>query len=710
MAHSDPVGRVDETAASMLEALFTQSPIGLHLFDTDLRVLRVNTATPFMRTMSQDEFRGRPLRDVYRLIDADDVEDLLRRVLDTGIPLRRHMIRAYVEDAAQERTFEVSALRLEDGDHCVLGVAVTAVDVTERERADARTKILDVVRRNVGSTLDPAVIGEELASAVVPAFADVAIVEVVDAVIRGDDPPPAPLPTGTFVMRTAFRGGSGWPAREQSVGDVRRLAGPSPMTQALADLRPRVVQLDPDTPWLAVDRALADAIRSARAHSLLVVPLTLRDAVLGIVSLYRTEHSPAFDDNDRALALELATHTALCIDNARRYTREHTIAATVQRRLLPRRPEAQAWLETAYLSVTGADPGAWYDTTALSSARTAVVVGKASGRGLNAAAAMGQLRTAVRSLSAFDLSPDELLARLHDTAGRLAAERARLPLGDPLRHEVLTADCAYAVHDPLTGVCTLSAAGNLAPLVVRPDGAVSPYRSVGPNRSVSVLDVPAGPRLGSSEGAPFAAVEADVPAGSVLVFTSDPLLTAYLAEFPGPLAAPADYADRPLQDLCDALVYALPAGMGVHDAAVIVARTRAFPSHRFAAWPLDPDPATVAVARRDTRRQLGTWGLQGETADNTQLIVSELVTNAIRHGTPPLELRLIHDRTLTCEVRDAGSAAPHLRHAGMVDEGGRGLFITAQLAQAWGTRFTTPGKTIWAEQAMSEAAEPERSA
>lgn len=697
MADRDPGGRADEAAALMLEALFTQSPLGLHLIDTDLRVLRVNTATPLMRNVSMDDLRGRPVREVYGLVD-DDVEAVLREVLDTGIPVRERIVRTRVEGAAQERNFEVSALRLESSQGSVLGVAVTAVDVTERERGLARTRMLDVVRERVGRTMDPALIGEELAASVVPAFADAAVVDVVDAVLRGDDPPLAPPPTGTLVIRTALRGTGTRPPHARSLGDVRRLAGPTPFTQALTDLSPRVVQLQQDdTSWLDADRALAEAIRSSGAHSLLVVPLTLRDAALGIVSLYRTGHSPPFDEEDRAFAVELATHTALCIDNARRYTREHTIAATVQRQILPRRPEAHAWLETAYLSLTGADPGAWYDTTTLSSARTAIAVGGVSGRGVHAATIMGQLRTAVRSLSVFDLTPDELLARLHDTARRLAAERAHLPLGDPLRKEALTADCVYAVHDPLTGTCTMAAAGRLAPLVVRPDG------------TVCLSGAPAGPRLGSAEGAPFAAVEFDVPAGSVLVFASDPLLTSYLAEFPGPLAAVSHYADRALQELGDALVYALPADLGVGDAAVIVARTRTFPADRFAAWPLDLEPAAVADARRRTRRQLAAWNVDDETAYNIQLIVSELVTNAIRYGRPPLELRLIHDRTLTCEMRDAGSAAPHLRHAGTVDEGGRGLFIIAQLAQAWGTRFGTRGKTIWAEQALPGDAGPKGS-
>ena len=685
MAHGAAGRLPEETAVSMLDALFDQAPIGLHLLDAELRVVRVNTATPAMRGMAGDAPAGRPAREVYDMVDAD-VEPLLRKVLDTGVPLVRHIVPARVDGVPQH--YEVTALRLRNPHGKVLGVAVAVVDVTDSERTRARARVLDAVRVRVGRTLDPTATGEELVAAVVPEFADVAIVEVVDAVIRGDDPPLAPLPPGTPLMRTAFRSSRTSSPQAHPVGDVCGLPAPTPFTQALADLRPRAVELDGTAPWLSVDPARAEAIRSSKAHSLLVVPLALRDAALGVISLYRAGPSPAFDAGDLELAVELAAHTALCIDNARRYTREHTVAATVQRQLLPRRPETQSSLEAAYLTLTGVDPGAWYDTIALSSARTALVVGSVSGRALNAAAAMGQLRTAVRSLAAFDLPPDELMARLHATAGHLAAERAGLPLGDPVRREALTADCVYAVHDPLSSTCTLAAAGALTPLVVRPDA------------TVVLPTAPAGPRLGTAPDAPFAATEIDVPDGSVLVFTSDPLLTSYLSEVSGPLPSAPHFRDRPLQDLCDALVYALAAGPGIGAAAVIVARTRAFPPDRRASWPLDSSPAAVAVARRRTREQLAAWGLDGETADDTQLIVSELVTNAVRYGTAPIGLRLIHDRTLTCEVRDAGSASPHLRHAGVVEEGGRGLFITAQLAQAWGTRYTASGKTIWTEQTL----------
>ncbi|MEU7378008.1 SpoIIE family protein phosphatase [Streptomyces albidoflavus] len=686
MSNAEPSPGVDNAPASMLEALFTSSPIGFHLLDTHLRVVRSNTAA---HDVPPEDLVGRPVHDLFDVIEDNDLEALLGRVLDTGVPLEGHIVRAVTgADPTRAHHFEVTAIRLENQQRHVLGLGVTAIDVTERERAHAGAQVLDAVRRRVGRTLDPAVTGDELAKAVVPEFADIAVVEVVDSVMRGDDPPLAPLLPGTPLMRTAFRSRHADPPQAHPVGDVRLLPDPTPFTQALTDLLPRVVPLDPSVPWLPTDRPRADAIQSARAHTLLVAPLALRDAALGLVSLYRTGQSPPFDESDRKLAGELTAHTALGIDNARRFVREHAVAATVQRQLLPRRPHTHTSLETAYLSLTGADPGAWYDTIALSSARTALVVGNVSGRGLNAAATMGQLRTVIRALPAFDLAPDELLARLHDTAAGLATERANLPLGDPLRRNPLTADCVYAIHDPLTGTCAMAAAGHLTPVVVHPD------------QTLTVPDPPTGPILGSTEGAPFAAVSFEVPAGSVLVFTSDPLLTAYLAQCSRPLEAAREYADRPLNELCDALVYALPKGLGAGDAAVIVARTRPFPPDRAIAWQLDPDPTSVSVARGLTRKQLSTWRVDDETAFNTQLIVSELVTNAVRYGAPPIELRLIRDGILTCEVRDAGQAGPNLRHAKTVDEGGRGLFIAAQLAHAWGTRYPPKGKTVWTEQVL----------
>ncbi|WP_231573682.1 PAS domain-containing protein [Streptomyces sp. e14] len=288
MVHGDPGRPVDETSAAMLQALFTSSPVGLHLLDPDLRVVRLNTATPATRGVAPDDVVGRPIRDVYRMVEGNEAEIVLQDVLETGEPLWQHIIRARIKgEEPEHRYFEITALRLEGGDHKVLGLAVTVIDVTERELSRSRAEVLDAVRRQVGRTLDPAVTGSELVSALVPEFADVAIVEVVDSVIRGDEPPPAPMPPGTPLMRTAFRSGEAHPPQAFPVGEVRRLPAPTPFTQALSDLRPRVVPLRPGAPWMPVDPARTEAMHSSRSHTLLVVPLALRDAVLGLVSLYR---------------------------------------------------------------------------------------------------------------------------------------------------------------------------------------------------------------------------------------------------------------------------------------------------------------------------------------------------------------------------------------------------------------------------------------
>lgn len=133
------------------------------------------------------------------------------------------------------------------------------------------------------------------------------------------------------------------------------------------------------------------------------------------------------------------------------------------------------------------------------------------------------------------------------------------------------------------------------------------------------------------------------------------------------------------------------------DVALLLARTRTLGADQVAAWDIASEPEAVAGARRYAVEQLAAWGLD-DSAFITELIVSELVTNAIRYGRPPVRLRLIHDRSLVCEVSDASGAAPHLRRARLSDEGGRGLMLVAQLAQRWGTRHTGEGKIIWTEQ------------
>ncbi|MFF3463914.1 SpoIIE family protein phosphatase [Streptomyces sp. NPDC002619] len=688
MAQKEAISPVE--GAAVLEALFHQSPTGLLILDTELRILRINLTRPALHEAPPEQITGRYLTDVYDLSAPGEVEAMLHGVLESGAPVRGRLVGVRPKSApGPEYLFSVSASRLEGPQGRIWGVLAEMLDVTEREKVAARLRVLGSVREQVGRTLDVVATCEELVQAVVPDLADIAVVEVVDAVVRGEDPPLSPLGREVPLRRAAF-GHSGGKEQIQAhpVGDVRALPFPTPHAQTLADLKPRLVALGPDTPWLAaVPPRVAEAIRASGAHSLITAPLTLRGTVLGLLSLYRTDRSDLYDEDDVTLALAAAAHTALCIDNARRYTREHTIASTVQRHLLPPRPASRTTVETAHLHVPSqAGGGGGYDTFALSGARTALVVGECVGQGIHAATTMGQLRTAIHSLAALDLEPDELLARLNDTTISLAQERAALPTGDPMHRQPLTGSCAYAVYDPLAQTCTIALAGHPPPVIAHPDGRTE------------IPHLPAGPPLGSAEGPPFAATTISVADGSVLAFYTASLL--HTSPSPDTLQRVLAHPDRPLQDLCDDVLYRLRNDTGHGDVILLLARTHAFPADQIAEWHLDHHPKAVATARAHAQQQLTLWGVDEETSYTTEMIVSELVTNAVRYGTPPLRLQLIKDRTLTCEVNDSSYSAPRLRHAKTIDEGGRGLFIVAQLAQNWGVRYSLDGKTVWAEQTL----------
>ncbi|WP_326605507.1 SpoIIE family protein phosphatase [Streptomyces sp. NBC_01800] len=685
---AEPTGgtHVDGISASVIEALFTQSPIGLHILDPELRVVRVNMATRALHGVPPESLLGRTLMEAYPFSDPAAEETVARRVLQRGLPVLDRLVRVRLPaDHGRERVFSASTFRLQDARGAVLGLAISTVDVTDRDRAHAHTAVLARVRESVGQSLDVVTTCQEAADVLVPAYADILVVEVVDEVVRGEDPPVGPLSRDVPLRRAAFRSRVVEPVHP--VGDVRTAPYATPFGQALSDLRPRLVELTAESAWLAADPPRAEAIRASGAHSLITAPLTLRGTVLGLMSLYRCGQTELYGEDDVDLSLELAAHTALCIDNARRFTRERTIAATTRRRLLPQGPSPQPAVDTAWLRLP-ADLGAsWFDTIALPGARTALVTGNATGQGISAATTMGQLRTAIHALAALDLEPDELLARLHDTTGRLAEERAALPPADPLHNETLTASCIYGVYDPITRICTIARAGHPAPIVVQPDG------------TTHVCDVPASPLLGCAEDMPRASASLELDEGSILAFYTATLLPEAEKD-PGLLRSVLSRSDRSLQSLCDDVVYALGNDPPRGDAALLLARTSGIAPDHVATWRLTPDATAPGEARALARRRLTDWGLDEETVFTAELIVSELATNAVHYGAPPVQLRLILERTLTCEITDAGSSAPHLRHAPVVDEGGRGLFIVSQLAHQWGTRYSQNGKTIWAEQSL----------
>ncbi|WP_229702663.1 amino acid permease [Streptomyces albiflavescens] len=380
-------------------------------------------------------------------------------------------------------------------------------------------------------------------------------------------------------------------------------------------------------------------------------------------------------------------------------TRGHAVALKLQRSLLPRHLPRHAAVDSAsrYLPADSGSGvgGDWYDVIPLSGTRVGLVVGDVRGHGLRAAATMGRLSTGVRVLARLDLSPDELLSRLDDLVEQTAHEdRVGHGLGRlrPHADQALGVTCLYAVYNPVFGKCSLARAGDSVLAVVEPHTGVVDYP-----------ELPPGPPLGIG-GPPYQSTELELPPGSLVALFTDGLLQATdgrgagLAQLSHVLAGDR----KSLEELCDRAVATLLPGPVDVDATLLMVRTRLLDRNQFAQWEVPPDPAAVATIRTAVSKQLRDWELDDLTF-TSELIVSELVTNAIRYVGGPIQVRVIRDRTLICEVSDTGHTSPNLRHAASDDEGGRGLFIIAQMTHHWGTRYTPTGKTIWTDQDLPPA-------
>jgi serine phosphatase RsbU (regulator of sigma subunit)/anti-sigma regulatory factor (Ser/Thr protein kinase) len=555
--------------------------------------------------------------------------------------------------------------------------------------ARRRLELLHDASVRIGTTLDVTRTATELAEVTVPRFADFTAVDLPDSVLVGDEP--GPLGADSLLRRIAL-GAVHEESHLFSVGDPVRYVPSTPQARSL-EARQSVLEpvLAEAGGWIAQDPTRLERALAAGIHSLITVPLRARGATLGVVSFYRSEKPVPFEEDDLHLAQELAGRAATCIDNARRYTREHNTALALQRSLLPRGRSEQSAVEVAYryLPAQAGVGGDWFDVIPLSGARVALVVGDVVGHGLHAAATMGRLRTAVQNFCSLDLPPDDLLTHLDDLVGRLdrgegwAVENTQADSG------IVGATCLYAVYDPVSRRCTLTRAGHPLPAVVAPDG------------SVEFVDLPSGPPLGLG-GMPFETIELELAEGSQLVLYTDGLIEDRHRDIDSGLAKLRTVlacADRPPEDTCEAVLDALLPARPSDDVALLVARTHALGPEQVAQWDLPTEPAVVSRSRAAVLDQLTAWGLD-DLAFTTELVASELVTNAIRHATGPLQLRLLRERALICEVSDGSSTSPRMRRARTEDEGGRGLFLVAQLTERWGTRYTPNGKIIWAEQPL----------
>ncbi|MEZ0070399.1 serine phosphatase RsbU (regulator of sigma subunit)/anti-sigma regulatory factor (Ser/Thr protein kinase) [Streptacidiphilus sp. MAP12-20] len=690
----DPGSAGGEDDRVLVEWAFRQASFSMSVFDAEQRYVRLNDTASGVMGVGEEVLRGRFFpAGVPEDVDQTGTLEALRDVAATGKPVHyESYTRAPSGIREHAWNLEMWPIRGPAGE--VRAVGMAAFDSSEQHWARQRLAVLDEAAVSIGTTLDLGRTAQQLADLVVPRFADFASVDLLEAVMRGEEPTTDQPDTPVVLRRMAHCSTvRGTPEAVIELGASDTYPAYSPPARALSS-RQAVLSAsgDPDFDrWIASAPARAEKILGFTVTSLLAVPLIARGTTLGVAILLRLRPDP-FNEDDFNLAKELAGRAALCVDNARRYSRERITALTLQESLLPHGPSQQSAVDVAcrYLptdSQAGIG-GDWFDIIPLSGARVALVVGDVVGHGIHASAHMGRLRTAVQTLADVDLPPDELLAHLDDLVLRLGADADN---GEQAGSGETSASCLYAVYDPVSRKLTVSSAGHPPPVLVLPDG------------TTSVIEVTPGPVLGVG-GLPFEATELEVPEGSLIALFSDGLVEATdhdpdlgYARLRRVLADP----QASLETHCDQILTALLPAHPADDVALVLARTTALDADHVRTWDLAADFAGVAAARRQALAQLDAWGL-AEIGFVTELVVSELVTNAIRYGAEPIQLRLIHDHALICEVSDGNPTSPHMRRARMFDEGGRGLLLVAQLTTRWGTRHTPAGKTIWTEQSLHQ--------
>ncbi|MGV9455539.1 SpoIIE family protein phosphatase [Streptomyces sp. NPDC003635] len=677
----------DSPVDPLATAELIQSPCAVAVYDERLRLRRINEAMADVIGLPEERIQGLRLSEIGGKAQSEELEEQMAGVLAVG---RARDVQTYMRTGGEERAHAwlVRMAPVTDADGRVRGVCLAAHDFTENYLSRERLQLVNEASVRIGSTLDVTRTAQELADVCVPALADFVSVDLLDPDEDGTGPPtPIAVPVG--LRRAAHRSvNPGSPEAVVKPGHQQLYPAESPQAASLTAGRTVVASVpsgDLDA-WLSWDRARGERVREYGIHSTMSVPIRARGQTLGVAVLTRFRRPDPFTDDDVLLAEEITARAAVCVDNARRYSRERETALALQRSLLPRGLPRTPAVEAAsrYLPAARSGVGGdWFDVIPLSGMRVALCVGDVVGQGIQASATMGRLRTAVRTLADIDLAPDELLTHLDDLVVRLSGETG----GEDGTGEV-GATCLYAVYDPVSRRCTLARAGHPSPVMMPPTG--------GPRW----IELPAGPPLGLG-GLPFESAEVEVPEGSLLAFFTDGLIENRERDVGAGHALLLDALAIPsasLDETCDRILHALLPSDGVaDDVALLVARTRGLPSDRVSTWDIPADPALVGPIRKQVVEQLAAWELTGASF-TAELVVSELVTNAIRYGAQPIRLRLIHDAaTLICEVSDSSHTAPHLRRAKTWDEGGRGLLLVAQLTQRWGSRHHENGKTIWAE-------------
>ncbi|MFF0064924.1 SpoIIE family protein phosphatase [Streptomyces sp. NPDC005279] len=549
-------------ASAVWDGLFARSPVGIAVFDTQLRFLQVNPALQAMNGVREAAHVGRRLAQVLPEANTGEMEEVMRRVLASGeavLDFRR--IGRTPADPDRDLVWSCSFVRLEDAHGRPIGVTASIIDITAQEQAQAeaeagrrRLALLNDASVRIGTTLELERTAQELAEVAVPDLADVVIVDVLETVAAGAAPGVG-LVGGATLRRLGKAPLSGSPVADVLAPLGRTLSFPAtaPYTQALVQRQPFLIaQLD--------NRAVAGAARHTDkperllqmgVHSFMMAPMLARGVVLGVASFCRVGTARPFDSADVALAGDLAARAAVCVDNARMYSREHDTAVILQRSMLPQHVTPPPGFEIAHRYLPASDVnevgGDWYDVIVLRDGKAALLIGDVMGHGTAAAAAMGRLSSSVRALARLDLPAVELLHHM---------EAALADLSDPLLATFL-----YAVCDPRTGSCQVTCAGHPPPAVVAPDG------------TAHLLRLPTGVPLGVG-GVEFTTTEVALPPGSLLVLYTDGLIEARGRDIDERLTELTRLLSGtvPLADLCDTLLSHLAPTSADDDIALLIAR------------------------------------------------------------------------------------------------------------------------------------------
>ncbi len=558
-------------------------------------------------------------------------------------------------------------------------------------QAGEQLALLNEVGGKVGTTLDLDTTARELCQVLVPRVADFASVDLLDGLISDAELPATRPDDATMLRRVArtFNAAEGEWDHVLEEGALLAMPRSTPPGMALQLNQPVLVPvLSPD---VAVGYAAslsgsavgdAELVQVVAGRSMLVLPLSARGTVIGVLKLLRLPDRGPFDESDAATLKELAARAALSLDNARLHRAESRVATTLQRSMIPTRPPRIPGVQIAHRYLPG-DPraevgGDWFDAIQLPGSRVALVVGDVMGHGLHSAAAMGRFRTAMQTLAALDLPPGQLLRHLDNLAHKLGDDHL--------------ATCLYAVYDPINRTCELASAGHVPPVLVHPDG------------TGELLEIPAGAPIGVG-GVPFVAKKIDVQDGSMLVLCTDGLVEVRGSDIGAGLAALCGNLIDPKQtpeQACDVVLDRLHSDDRKDDVALLVARFDGVAPSEVATWDLAVDTAEVRRARALVREQLAAWHLEA-IADTTELLVSELVTNAVRVARDTVRLQLIRVDKLLVEVSDDNHNLPSLEPAEELGETGRGLHLVTTLAERWGSARKAVGKVVWFELPLPRA-------